>query len=827
MRERWAAFTLLLMAGVCLTAAAEQTNRRPATFYVATNGNDQWSGRLATPTPDRTDGPFASVGRAREALRRAPGGCAQIRAGVYYLSEPLTFGPDDSGTPQSPTSLVAYPGEKPELVGARPITGWQRGADRTLSVELADVRAGKWYFRQLFVDGQRQIRARYPNADPADSYRKGFMYVARGLGGFGLAVGNIHNRGDWMDYVIRVPADGEYRFWVYYGALNKPFGRGDMGGRTSIAVDGGKPVPLMNLPDTGGWGDFRWSQTATLPLTQGQHRLRWQNMAGGGLQLEAYALTDDPQWKPTDTRLPKPAPGKHLLVIQAEEFAAYQGKQLSVSGSGGSKNAFHYDPATFKPRWAAAPGAEIHIFQSGSCRAFKEILSIVNVDPESRSVTVGGPECMAPLGPGDRYFVENVAEELDSPGEWHLDRATGVLRYRPAPGFSSRSEVTAPRVGRAIQILGDPAKKRPVRWVRIAGLTIRDTDYAPTDGCAGYGMGNDGAVYLADAEQCVIENCTLRNTGKYAVCLDGGRENTVRANEIAHSAEGGVLLLKSAGNTVSDNHIHHLGAVYKHIGGVVLEGAGTDDNRVAHNWIHDSSRYGISLKNPGRRNVIEYNRVERTNTETYDTGGIEVTQGNRDFRSGSAIHHNVVGDTIGYSSRGAEPVYLSWSIYLDSFAGGYDVHHNIVYRDHDGGIMLQGGRHNRVTNNIFVDGELRQGCLSNFAQNSTGLVLQRNIFCYSKPEATLFSTGKLSPGVIAVDYNLYWHGGAEIRTGWGARQTLAQWREQGYDRNSIVADPRFVDPKRDNYALQPDSPALRLGFQPIDAGQAGPRRLRP
>jgi parallel beta-helix repeat protein len=334
-------------------------------------------------------------------------------------------------------------------------------------------------------------------------------------------------------------------------------------------------------------------------------------------------------------------------------------------------------------------------------------------------------------------------------------------------------------------------------------------------------------VYLAAAEQCVIEDCTLRNTGKYAVCLAGGRNNAVLGNEIAHSAEGGVLLLGSAGNTVSDNHIHHLGAAYKHIGGVILEGPGTDDNRVAHNWIHDSSRYGISLKNPGRRNVIEYNRVERTNTETYDTGGIEVTQGNREFRSGSVISHNIVGDTIGYSCRASEPMFLSWSIYLDSFAGGYDVHHNIVYRDHDGGIMFQGGKDNRVTNNIFVDGELRQGCLSNFAQNSSGLVLQRNIFCYSNPNATLFSTGKLSPGVITVDYNLYWHHGAEIRTGWGARQTLTQWREQGYDQHSIVADPRFVDPKHDNYALRPDSPALGLGFEPIDTSRVGPRRHRP
>jgi parallel beta-helix repeat protein len=600
-----------------------------------------------------------------------------------------------------------------------------------------------------------------------------------------------------------------------------------MDGRTTIAVDGGQPIPLMNLSDTEGWGRYRWSQTATLRLPKGERRLRWQNQRGGGLSLEAYALCDDPRWKPTGIHLPSPASGKHLVVIQAEDYVAYQGRQLSVSGSGGSRTEFHYDPATFKPSWAAAAEAEIHIYQSGSCRAFKEIVSLLKVDPQTQTVTVGGPECVAPLGPGDRYFVENVGAELDSPGEWHLDRATGVLRYRPAPGVDERSEVIAPVVGRVIQILGDAAHRRPARKIRIAGLAVRDTDYSPNDGCVGYGMGNDGAVYLADAEQCRVEDCRFRNTGKYAVCLAGGRQNTVCGNEIAHSAEGGVLLLRSAGNTVCDNHIHHLGAVYKHIGGVILEGAGTDDNRVAHNWIHDSSRYGISLKNPGRRNAIEYNRVERTNTETYDTGGIEVTQGNREFRSGSTIHHNLVADTIGYSCRGAEAVFLAWGIYLDSFAGGYQVHDNIVYRNHDGGIMFQGGKDNRVTNNIFVDGEIRQGCLSNFAQNFGGVVLERNIFCYRHPEATLFSTGKLSPGVIAVDKNLYWHGGAEVRTGWGARQTLDEWRAQGYDQHTLVADPRFVDPQHDNYALRPDSPALRLGFQPIDVSQVGPRTRRP
>jgi hypothetical protein len=79
------------------------------------------------------------------------------------------------------------------------------------------------------------------------------------------------------------------------------------------------------------------------------------------------------------------------------------------------------------------------------------------------------------------------------------------------------------------------------------------------------------------------------------------------------------------------------------------------------------------------------------------------------------------------------------------------------------------------------------------------------------------------PFVISVDHNLYWHGGAEVVTGWGAHQTFEQWRQQGYGQHSIVADPRFVDPEHDNYSLRPDSPAFPLGFQPIDARNVGPR----
>ena len=76
-----------------------------AVFYVALDGNDAWSGRLAKPAKDGSDGPLATVTGARDAIRRlrAAGEVAgpievRIRGGVYRIGEPIVFGPEDGGT---------------------------------------------------------------------------------------------------------------------------------------------------------------------------------------------------------------------------------------------------------------------------------------------------------------------------------------------------------------------------------------------------------------------------------------------------------------------------------------------------------------------------------------------------------------------------------------------------------------------------------------------------------------------------------------------------------------------------------------------------------
>ena len=141
-------------------------------FYISTEGNDAWSGTLAEPNQDGADGPFATLGKARDAIRhlKTQGPLNKpvtvtIRGGLYALSEPVIFTPEDSGTLTCPITYAAYPGETPVFSGGRRITGWKRGRGKLWTTVVPGVKEGKWYFRQLFVNDQRRQRARTPNND--------------------------------------------------------------------------------------------------------------------------------------------------------------------------------------------------------------------------------------------------------------------------------------------------------------------------------------------------------------------------------------------------------------------------------------------------------------------------------------------------------------------------------------------------------------------------------------------------------------------------------------------------------------------------------------
>ena len=140
-------------------------------LYVSVDGNDSWSGTMPNPNREATDGPLATVTKARDIVRELkrkadlPAAVkVWIRGGRYSLKESIVFDSQDS----APVTYEAFPGERPIFDGGTQITGWKEeriGDTLAWTVELPEVAKGKWYFKQLFVNGQRRTRARLPKQD--------------------------------------------------------------------------------------------------------------------------------------------------------------------------------------------------------------------------------------------------------------------------------------------------------------------------------------------------------------------------------------------------------------------------------------------------------------------------------------------------------------------------------------------------------------------------------------------------------------------------------------------------------------------------------------
>lgn len=160
---------LLLFCAFILLAGFQS---KALEFYVATNGNDSNPGSKAKP--------FATLQKARDAARATENKEPIeiiIREGIYELEEILMLKPEDSGTEEAPIIWRAAENEKVIISGGKTIRGkWETKDGKTWFVDLPTVKEGDWNFRQLFVNGKRITRARFPNISEPNP----FLYAEGG-----------------------------------------------------------------------------------------------------------------------------------------------------------------------------------------------------------------------------------------------------------------------------------------------------------------------------------------------------------------------------------------------------------------------------------------------------------------------------------------------------------------------------------------------------------------------------------------------------------------------------------------------------------------------
>lgn len=481
-----------------------------------------------------------------------------------------------------------------------------------------------------------------------------------------------------------------------------------------------------------------------------------------------------------------------------------------------------YRGSEIRKEWADH-GAELVEIEAWT--AFRR--PILSVDEETRVATLPGSAGRFGREADARYYVENVPEALDESGEWYLDRETGTLSYMPLSTDNvPKAALIAPVLRKLVRLQGRPEEGKFIRNVTFRGLSFCHTDWelGPEGYSDGQGAVRVGAVFEAEgAEDCAIEGCTFSHLGDYAVWFGrGSKRNRIAANDIFDIGAGGIKIgetvqrpnesEQNAGHEVADNHIHNLGNVNSPAHAVWI--GQSSNNIVAHNDIHDLFYTAISAgwtwgygPNQSKGNRIEYNHIHNLGKAVQSDMGAIYTLG---VQPGTVIRNNLIHDIEAFT-------YGGWGIYPDEGSSEMLIENNVVYRCSHAGFHQHYGRENRVRNNIFALNRDYQ-LMRTRAEKHVSFFFENNIVYFD--QGRLLGTNWRDPG-FKMDRNIYWDvRGPDIRF---SGVSFGEWKESGQDSDSLIADPMFVDAGRFNFNLKPGSPALKLGFKPIDLSTVGPR----
>ena len=166
--------------------------------------------------------------------------------------------------------------------------------------------------------------------------------------------------------------------------------------------------------------------------------------------------------------------------------------------------------------------------------------------------------------------------------------------------------------------------------------------------------------------------------------------------------------------------------------------------------------------------------------------------------------------------------YGGWGIYFDEGSSGIVAESNVVYRTTHGGFHQHYGETNVVRNNIFAFGRDHQ-LQRTRAEPHLSFSFETNITSFDSGELL---AGDWSDDNYQMDWNIYFDArpGANPEALRFGNDTLDGWRAKGHDQHSVIANPLFSAPERNDFRLRPSSPALGIGFQPIDLSAVGPAR---
>ncbi len=345
-----------------------------------------------------------------------------------------------------------------------------------------------------------------------------------------------------------------------------------------------------------------------------------------------------------------------------------------------------------------------------------EIMKVRSIDKVNRRITVESTQCSYGVSrrttctalPGEptddsanpsprRWYAFNLLEELDSPGEYYIDRANKKIYFWPPTGITSSSSISLTSItmsGRNSWVPGTPTTWTPMdpvgwntplntlkanaslfKFYKLKNVRIENLEFLESAG---------SGIELTYCENVTLKGCTVDSARKNGIAVYGGNNNTIDGCNIRYSGLNGVIL--SGGNRqklIPGNHVLKNSRI---IGGgqnnlafgrlVFLSGVG---NSVIKNVIANSG--GVGLVYYGNDQIIEYNNFSNLVSAMDDCGGVYTNYNVSD--TGTKIRYNFFNNVKsqlpgGYKTCSKLANHGTHAIYYDYMSWGeHTVQYNV------------------------------------------------------------------------------------------------------------------------------------------------------
>lgn len=291
-----------------------------------------------------------------------------------------------------------------------------------------------------------------------------------------------------------------------------------------------------------------------------------------------------------------------------------------------------------------------------------------------------------------KHFIryENIFEELDTPGEYYIDRKSGMLYLYPEEGLGKNSDIWLSQITENLitgsNVSNITIKNLKLEASRAGTIRLSGARNIKVENCEISDTGTNG-VYL-NGTGCEVKNCIVHDIGSTGISISGGDYENIVSSE----------------NVVENNHIYKAAQLERSYQSGILIGYQSVGVTVSHNKIHDMPHAAVIIYGPNH--TIEYNEIYDSVKEFDDMDAIYLNVYQYPWERNVVIRRNYIHD-LGHETFTERQMNVA-GIRSDNNGNGLNVienvFYNIGYQNSNGmrAICAQ-GIENVVKNNIFVD----------------------------------------------------------------------------------------------------------------------------